>query len=254
MKRMPGFASFILFAALCASAAFWFLQLWRPPVRPVAAPVAAVVVEVPMEAAASLFGGRPIAVGVASNYQLRGVVVAQNGRESVAILSADGKPPQAVGVNTEFQPGVIVREVHPQYVLLSESGVIKRVALPDSARAGGTDITMPGLQKMPQPQVMPQLPPSPPQSMTTPQLPIEPPAAAIQAMQPVPQFQSAPQGAAQVVQPVIGQMSNQLSTPGQPNAAGQPVVPLGQPVNPASMPPTIPTPSAGGGMRQQRRQ
>ena len=100
-----------------------------------AAPAPAAVAEVRMDSAAGLFGGRPVAAAVASNYQLKGVEVAANGRESVAILSADGKPAQAVGMYVEWQPGVMVKEVHPQYILLSEGGVVKRVALPDAATA-----------------------------------------------------------------------------------------------------------------------
>jgi general secretion pathway protein C len=50
------------------------------------------------------------------------------------ILSADGKPAVAVPVGKEITPGVVVKEVHPLYVLLAENGVSKRVELPESAR------------------------------------------------------------------------------------------------------------------------
>ena len=133
MKRLPLLLSFLFFVALCASATYWTLQLWRPPARPVTAPIAGAGNDLSADAAAGLFGGRPAAVSVASNYQLKGVVLAGNGRESVAILSADGKPAQAVGIGMEFQPGVSIKEVHAQYILLSESGVIKRVTLPEAA-------------------------------------------------------------------------------------------------------------------------
>lgn len=133
MKRLPLVMSFILFIALCASAAYWAMQFWRPAVRPMA-PVQEVAVEtLSPDAAAGLFGGRPAAVGVATNFELRGVVVADNSHESVAILSANGKPAQAVGVNTDFQPGVQVREVHRSYILVSDGGVVKRVPLPEVA-------------------------------------------------------------------------------------------------------------------------
>src|ERR671916_145678 len=120
MKRWPLVASFVLFIALCASAAYWALQLFKPPVRPVAAPPRAAQAEVKTDAAAALFGGRPGKVAVASNYQLRGVISSGNGRDSVAILSADGKPAQAVRMNMEVAPGVTVKQVHRGYVLLSE--------------------------------------------------------------------------------------------------------------------------------------
>jgi general secretion pathway protein C len=134
MKRLPLVASFVLFIVLCASAAYWAMQLFKPPVRPVAAPPRAARPEVRPEAAAGLFGGRGSKAAVASNYQLRGVIVSGNGRDSVAILSADGKPAQAIRINTEVVPGVMIKEVHREYVLLSEDGVTKRVELPESAK------------------------------------------------------------------------------------------------------------------------
>ena len=133
MKRLPLIASFVLFIALCASAAYWAMQLFKPPVRAV---VAAPQMSQPaprLDAAASLLGGRSTAV-VASNFQLKGVVVASNATESVAILAANGKPAQAVRANEEVLPGVTVKEVHDRYVLLSEGGVIKRVELPANAK------------------------------------------------------------------------------------------------------------------------
>ena len=159
MKRLPVLVSFILFIVLCASAAYWALQLWRPPVRPMAAPATAAASPIDLNAAASLFGGKPAAVGVASNFELKGVVVADNGRESVAIISANGKPAQAVGLNTEFQPGVSIREVHAQYILLSEAGVMKRVPLPEVAVAQQSSFN-PNAGLVPPPaQVAPAMPP-----------------------------------------------------------------------------------------------
>lgn len=134
MKRLPLVADFILFIALCVSAAYWGMQLFKPPVRPVAAPPQTGPVAPRIEAAAGLFGGRPTGAVVASNYQLKGVIAA--GPDGVAILSADGKPPQAVGVDMEIVPGVTVKEVHRQYVMLNEGGVVKRVDLPENAKGG----------------------------------------------------------------------------------------------------------------------
>jgi general secretion pathway protein C len=134
MKRLPQVVSFVLFVALCASAAYWAMQLFQPPVRPVAAPPRVAKAQVKPESAAALFGGGRSQVDVASNYQLRGVIVSGTGRESVAILSADGKPAQAIRVAAEVMPGVTVKEVHRDHVLLSEGGVTKRVELPESAK------------------------------------------------------------------------------------------------------------------------
>ncbi|GAB3540825.1 hypothetical protein GCM10027343_10490 [Noviherbaspirillum agri] len=134
MKRLPLVASFVLFIALCASVAYWAMQLFKPPLRPVAAPPQAAQAEIRPDAAASLFGGSAQKAAVASNYQLKGIIFSGSPRNSVAILSADGKPAQAVRVDMEVAPGVIVKEVHPEYVLLSDNGATKRVELPENAK------------------------------------------------------------------------------------------------------------------------
>jgi general secretion pathway protein C len=140
MKRWPLVASFILFIVLCASAAYWAMQLFKPPLRAVAAPPPSVQPAPQLDAAAGLFGGRTN-VAVASNYQLKGVVVSGNESDSVAILATDGKPAQSVRINAEIMPGVTVKEVHRRYVLLSEGGVVKRVELPEDAK-GQTQVNL----------------------------------------------------------------------------------------------------------------
>jgi len=131
MKRWPLLASFLLFLALCASAVVWAMQLLKPAARPLAAAPAAVAeAEVRLEAASTLFGGRKTSAP-AENYVLKGVVVASKARDSVAILATEGKPPKAVAVGSEVAHGVTVKEVHPQFVLLSEGGREKRVQLPE---------------------------------------------------------------------------------------------------------------------------
>ena len=170
MKRWPLLTSFVLFIALCVSATYWGMQFLKPPARPVAAPPPAVQAPPDPRAAAVLFGGRQGPVAVATNYQLRGVVSSGTSGESVAILSADGKPPEAVRANREIQPGVIIKEVHPRYVLLQENGVMKRVELLDDSKGGSMGDTPnrppvtravpppPGMQQMP-PQSAPMPPP-----------------------------------------------------------------------------------------------
>lgn len=141
-KRLPPLAIFLAFILLCMSLAYWAMQLFKPPVRNVAAPMSVERADAPLVAAAGLFGGGTSGMVAASNFQLKGVVVAANARESVAIIAADGKPAQAVWINGELQPGVTVKEVHRQYVLLSEGGVIRRVELPKNTGAG-IDTAMP---------------------------------------------------------------------------------------------------------------
>ena len=159
MKRLPLVAIFALFIALCVSAAYWGMQLFKPPVRQVAAPQQVSKADINLDAAAGLFGGRAAAVAVASNFQLKGIVLAGRANESIAILAADGKPAQAIVINTEVVPGVTVKEVHAQYVLLTEGGVTKRVELPESAKGTAVArVDMAGIPSMPI-QVMPPGPP-----------------------------------------------------------------------------------------------
>lgn len=141
MKRLPVFVSLIAVVALSASLAYWTMQWLTPPVRPLAA--AAPVGSAPapsLEAAAGLFGGQS-AVVVASNYQLKGVVAAGNGRGSAAILAADGKPARALGVGEEVAPGVTVKQIAPRFVLLSEGGAVKRVELAAETPKAGTGVS-----------------------------------------------------------------------------------------------------------------
>lgn len=173
--RLPPLAIFFAFLLLCMSAAYWGLQLFKPPVRNVVVPMAVTRADAPLSAAAGLFGGGSTGAVVASNFQLKGVVVAANPRESVAIIAADGKPPQAIWLNGEIQPGVTVKEVNRQYVLLSDGGVTRRVELPKNAGpVAGAEAPVP-VQPMPagmandfNPGMQQQPPPAPPQAPTVP--------------------------------------------------------------------------------------
>jgi len=132
MNRWPQISSFILFIVLCMSIAYWAMQIYKPPQRAIAAP-SQTGRSASLDAAAGLFGGRS-SFAVSSNFQLTGVVVANDPLESVAILAVNGKPAQAVSVNKEIVPGVTVKEVHKGYVLMLEGGVVKRVELPVDVR------------------------------------------------------------------------------------------------------------------------
>ena len=189
MKRLPLFLSFLLFLGVCMSGTFWTMQFIKPQARPVAAVKADARSEVGLESVMNLFGGH-LSVAAASNYQLKGVVVSKNDKESVAILVADGKPAEAVRVDSEVQPGVTVKEVHHDYVMLSENGVMKRVELPVSAPPAGGGI--PSFTPMqPPPQAMPQpvLQPPPPQQPGQ-----EAEQQAPQPVQPPPPLPDGPQG------------------------------------------------------------
>jgi general secretion pathway protein C len=85
-----------------------------------------------IDAAASLFGGQ-VATASATSYQLTGIVAA--GRDSVAIIVAEGSPPKALRVGKELVPGITLAEVHPRYVMLSDGGVMKRLDLAADTKA-----------------------------------------------------------------------------------------------------------------------
>lgn len=159
MSRLPLFASFVLFVALCVSLTYWALQLFKPAARAVAAPPP-VAAEVDLQAAAGLFGGRA-AVAAASNFQLKGVVAALDGNDGVAILSANGKPAQSVRQGAEIVPGAVVKEVHRGYVVISEGGLQKRVELPQTA-AKSAALASPSGSAAPAFRPNPPSPPSPP--------------------------------------------------------------------------------------------
>jgi general secretion pathway protein C len=117
---------------LAASLAYWILQLYQPPQRPLAAVAHSAMPPPPIDAAATLFGGQ-VSKASASSYQLTGIVSA--GRDSVAIIVAEGSPPKAIRMGKELVPGITLAEVHPRYVMLSDGGVMKRLDLAADAKA-----------------------------------------------------------------------------------------------------------------------
>lgn len=139
MKRLPLLFNVLAVIALSVSIAYWVLQLYKPPQSTLTAAPPAPLIEPAADAAATLFGGQAVQL-VATTYQLTGVVA--SGRESVAILVADGQPPKALKVGREIARGVTVSEVHPRYVMLSEGGVLKRIELATDTKAG-TSLTPP---------------------------------------------------------------------------------------------------------------
>jgi len=161
-KRLPLLLSLLGLILLAASLAYWILQLYQPPQRPLAAVQQGALPDPSVDAAATLFGGE-VAVASATNYQLTGIVSA--GQDSVAILVADGTPPKALKVGHELAPGVKLAEVHPRYVMLSDGGVMKRVDLATDTKPAapmGVPGTVPGQQvvqpNFPQPQQIPATP------------------------------------------------------------------------------------------------
>lgn len=130
-KRLPLIISFILFLALCASGAFWGMQLFKQKPRDIAWTAPAPQAELTIDNAASLFGGK-VMTAVASNYQLKGVLAPRDPLRGIAIIAADGQPSQSIPVGKEISPGVQVKEVHKLYVMLDENGIMKRVDMPET--------------------------------------------------------------------------------------------------------------------------
>jgi general secretion pathway protein C len=198
LKRLPLICSVAAVAALSASLAYWGLQLFKPKQRPIAPPPAAQAAEVNVDAARGLFGGQT-AVAQVSNYQLRGVVAAANGRGSAAIISADAQPAKAYGVGAEVAPGVTVKDVQPRFVTLLEGGIQKRIdlAVDEGSAASGVQ----PVQPLVPPTVPPPVPPPVPVPMPQP-APAPGPAAG-QGVNLPPAVQQ-PGGAAPVPAPVPG--------------------------------------------------
>ncbi len=159
MQRAPVVLGWGLFAALCASLAYWGLQWFAPAPRAVAAPPEPARPLPSVASAAALFGGRPQEAG-GTQLQLRGIVFA--GRSSMAIIAAEGKPARAWPVDAEVLPGLKVKQIAARSVLLSEHGTERELSLPPFAaqEAGGASpqvgLTPEPPQGQPQPQPQPQ--------------------------------------------------------------------------------------------------
>lgn len=251
-RRLAYLASFILFIALCASIAYWAMQMFAPPARPVAPPPVAQAAPVDVDAAASLFGAKADKTAVASNYQLKGLVLASNLANSVVIMSRDGKPAEAFPAGREIAPGVKVKEVHPGYVVLDEKGVQKRVELPaDLVKTASADRTQPPVRTSSAP------PRYTPPTMAPPATPAAQPPQQVQP----PQSLTAPAQPVQSVAPVApgtpvpANQAPALPSSGASTAATQ-AAGAGTPASPAQgavvvqSPPTPSVPVSGGAVTQ----
>lgn len=175
MKRLPILLSVFTFILLCMSLSFWGLHLFKPAARAVSMP-AAQQPEPSVGGWGALFGNAQ-ALQVASNYQLQGVVLAKRSEESLAIISTNGKPANAVAINRPIASGVILKEVHEQYVLISDAGVMRRIELPAVVAGNMIKVNLPGDGRI-APQIAPvafpahQVPPVPSASPVSPAPPM----------------------------------------------------------------------------------
>ncbi|MFZ6872764.1 type II secretion system protein N [Undibacterium sp. Di27W] len=145
MKRLPVLVTFLMFVVLCASISYWGLRLFKPQARAVAAAFQQNSYEPGTGQWGGIFGASQAAQATASNYQLKGIVLAKRVGESLAIISANGKPAIAVAMEKELAPGVLLKEVHEQYVMVSESGIMRRVDLPQLPEMSRGSVQIPSL-------------------------------------------------------------------------------------------------------------
>lgn len=183
MQRAPAIVTLLLFAALCASLAYWLLQWMAPAPRAVAAPPESSRTLPPVAAAAALFGGRPNDAG-GTAMQLRGILQVGRAGGSMAIISAEGRPPRAVAVDAEVMPGVKVKEIQERTVVLSERGAERQLSLPAFAAQEAGTATSTGAQTVAPTGAAPDMPPAA-MAPQAPQ-PAAPPTAQAQAPRTVP--------------------------------------------------------------------
>lgn len=140
--------SFLLWAAVAASAAFWGLQLGA---RPTPLPAQALVAVQPLPQAADLtrlFGSPPAPVEAAapppvamdSRFKLLGVVAPARGQHAgLALIAVEGRAARALGVGDRVEGELAVRRIgHRQVELGTAAGgtvmVLDLPLLPEAAR------------------------------------------------------------------------------------------------------------------------
>ena len=127
MKHARPTATLLLFILLCATLAYWGMQLFQP--RPRAqAPSAKLAYNI--RAAEKLLGTGTVVATASSNCQLSGIINADKQEDGVALIAVNGKPARAFRVGTEVRPGVTVKAVHEKSVTLTENGADKKLTLP----------------------------------------------------------------------------------------------------------------------------
>jgi general secretion pathway protein C len=129
----PRLLTLLLFLLLVAISSFWALQILAP--RPAIAPSASIgdTAAAPnLAPAVALFGSSSGATvagpATDSNIQVSGV--AEAGPEGVVILSVDGKPGAAYGVNDSVSEGTTVKSVGLDKVVLDQRGRLIELKTP----------------------------------------------------------------------------------------------------------------------------
>ena len=159
MKRLPLLINVMLFAAICALISFWAMKVFNPKPRNLEAPKMVAPFEPAVGQWGPVFGQDATGQNVPSIFALKGVVYAQRAADSVALIVVDGKPGVAVPIGKEFAPNIKLLEVYATYIVVSESGVSRRIDVPpvtpgavSPSFAPVTTITAQPLQQPMQPQ------------------------------------------------------------------------------------------------------
>ncbi len=139
----PTAASLAMFALLCATIAYWVLQLLAPAVPIAPAGSLADRGDVPeLASAARLFGlpagsgGAQASVAPASNIQVLGVAASE--LRGSAVLAVDGKPPRAFMVGDAVSADAKLVEVRPGAIVIERNGA--RIELPAPQRPSVTTL------------------------------------------------------------------------------------------------------------------
>lgn len=131
---LPALASLLLFMLCCATLAYWSTRWLAPAQRPVAAPAAMPAVDT--ASLAGLFGRAQAASASSGDFQLKGVVVAPDDADSLALIQIDGQRMRSYRIGAELRSGVRVAEIHASHVVLEVGGASQQLALPKRGAAG----------------------------------------------------------------------------------------------------------------------
>lgn len=129
LRRLPVLTSFIMFLGLCASVTYWLLQWLAPATRPVVIPAPTEHPLPDLSAAANLFGGQTGAVGAAP-VQLKGIVLASQPNESVAIIGMNGNPARILKVNIADSDGMVIKQISAHGVTMKDHDTEYQLSLP----------------------------------------------------------------------------------------------------------------------------
>lgn len=138
MRYSKLYIDLIVWVGLCVSVTYWAIP-WLQPTTPsfMGATTPSITQEKEGMTADALFSGRTTVSVASGNYSLRGVLVSNDARESVAIVSIDNKPAQAIKAGTEIMPGIIMQEIRRDHVLISEQGAVRQLMLPQEKNISG---------------------------------------------------------------------------------------------------------------------